>query len=67
MHRKLSFYEPEVEEEVDVVKPYITSTSYCAWTRCKIISKENKKYTLKYHNSDAIVTVKDMPFFDKLG
>ena len=50
-----------------MVKPYITSSSYCSWTRCKVINKDNKKYTIKYHNSDTQITLKDMPFFDKLG
>ncbi len=66
-NRKLNYYEPEVGEEVDVVKPYITSTGYCAWTRGTLLSKENKKYTVKYHNTESPSTTKDIPFFDKLG
>jgi hypothetical protein len=49
------------------VKPYITSTSYCSWTRGILVSKENKKYTVKYDNTEATATYKDLPFFDKLG
>ena len=47
-NRKLNWYEPEVGESVDVVKPYITSTSFCSWTRGILVGKENKKYTVKY-------------------
>lgn len=36
IHRPLINYEPKVGEECDVVKPYITSTSYCGWVRCKV-------------------------------
>jgi hypothetical protein len=38
-NRKLTWYEPENEEEIDVVKPYITSTSFCSWTRGTLLSK----------------------------
>lgn len=52
---------------MDVVKPYITSTSYCTWTRGILISKENKKYTVKYENTEVPSTVNSLPFFDLLG
>ena len=66
-NRPLNWYEPEVDSNVDVVKPYITSTSFCCWTRGALISKEPKKYTVKYENTETIATYKDMPFFDKSG
>lgn len=65
--RPLNWYEPEVGEAVDVVKPYITSSSFSGWTRGILLSKENKKYTVKYDNTDAPVTQTSLPFFDKLG
>lgn len=39
INRRLNYYEPEVGEEVDVVKPYVTSTSYCAWTRGTLLAR----------------------------
>ena len=50
-NRPLSWMEPEVGEQVDVVRPYITSTGYCAWVRGTLLSKEGKKYTVKYENA----------------
>lgn len=49
--RQLNFYEPQIGEQVDIVKPYITSTGYCCWTRATFLAKENKKYTVKYSNT----------------
>lgn len=46
----LHYYEPEVGEECDIVKPYISSITYCGWTRCTVIAKEGKKYLVKYAN-----------------
>lgn len=66
MNRKLNYYQPEVGEEIDVVKPYVTSTSYCGWTRGVLISKD-KKYTVLYANTESNNVCKDMPLFDKLG
>lgn len=37
--RPLNWYEPEVGEAVDVVKPYITSTGFCGWTRGVLVAK----------------------------
>lgn len=54
-------------EEVDVVKPYVTSTSYCAWTRGTLVARDGKKYILKYANTDATTTVLSQPLFDLLG
>lgn len=67
INRKLNYYEPEVGEEVDVVKPYITSTSYCAWTRGTLIAREGKKYTVKYANTETPAVLSSQPFFDLLG
>lgn len=63
----MNWFEPEVGDRVDVVKPYITSTSFCSWTRAVLLAKENKKYTVKYDNTEAPATYKDLPFFDQLG
>lgn len=67
LNRKLNYYQPEVGEEVDVVKPYVTSTSYCAWTRGRLLSIDNKKYTVKYQNTEPLSVTKELPFFDLLG
>jgi hypothetical protein len=52
---------------VDVVKPYITSTSFCCWTRGILLSKDNKKYTVKYENTDTPVSSNSLPWFDIAG
>ena len=49
--RALPNYTPEIGETCDVIKPYITSTSYCVWTRCTVLSYENGKYTVQYINT----------------
>lgn len=54
-------------EDVDVVKPYVTSTSYCAWTRGTLIAREGKKYTVRYVNTETPSTVTSQPLFDLLG
>ena len=66
-NRLIDFMEPEVGQDVDVVKPYITSTGYCAWTRGTLIGKEAKKYTVKYDNTETPSTVHSQPFFDVRG
>ena len=48
INRTLNYIEPEVGEDVDVVKPYLTSTGYCAWTRGTLVGREGKAYTVKY-------------------
>jgi hypothetical protein len=50
-----------------VVKPYVTSTSYCAWTRGSLVAKEGKKYIVKYANTEAVATLPTQPWFDLLG
>ena len=35
--RPLVQHFPKVGEECDVVKPYITSTGFCGWTRCTVV------------------------------
>ena len=52
---------------MDVVRPYITSTSYCGWTRGILVERENKKYVIKYDNTESTVIYRDLPFFDKIG
>ena len=37
LNRPLSNYSPKIGEECDVVRPYITSTSFCGWTRCTVL------------------------------
>ena len=67
INRQLNWYEPEAAQSIDVVKPYISSTNYCGWSRGILLEKESKKYVLKYDNTETTTTVKDLPFFDKLG
>lgn len=66
-NRALNWYEPEEGENIDVVKPYITSTSYCGWTRALLVEKANKKYVLKYENTETPTICRELPFCDKLG
>ena len=35
--RPLSNYAPVIDEECDVVKPYVTSINECGWVRCKVL------------------------------
>ena len=56
LQRPLPKYCPAIGEECDVVRPYITSTSFCGWTRCTVLEIDGNKYTLQYINT-AIPTV----------
>jgi hypothetical protein len=44
-------YRPEVGEECDIVKPYLSNITYCGWTRCTVIAKDGNKLIVKYANS----------------
>lgn len=35
--RPFEQYNPMEGEDCDTVKPYITSTSFCGWTRCTVL------------------------------
>jgi hypothetical protein len=61
-------YHPQINEECDVVKPYITTTSPCTWVRCTVLSiSNNGVYIIKYCNSIESTTLKEIPFFAPLG
>lgn len=61
-------YSPQVNEECDVVKPYITTTSPCSWVRCTILSiNSNNTYTIKFANAAESTTPKDPPLFAPFG
>jgi hypothetical protein len=64
----LERYFPEVNEECDVVKPYITTTSPCGWVRCLVLNiTNNGVYTVKYANHSDVNVLKDKPHFAPLG
>lgn len=65
--RPLQQYRPAVGEVCDVVRPYITSTSICGWTRCIVREIANTKYTIEYLNSDAETATREKPWFALLG
>lgn len=54
-------------ELCDVVRPYITSTSICGWTRCVVQEIENNRFTFKYVNCKAEVSQRERPWFAPLG
>jgi hypothetical protein len=61
-------YSPQVNEECDVVRPYIKITAPCNWVRCTVISiAPDNTYTIKFSNSAETTTPKDPPFFAPLG
>lgn len=65
--RPLERYEPAPGEECDVVRPYITSTSFCGWTRCTVLEVDAGKYTLQYVNTAAPTVVRGEVWFAPLG
>lgn len=60
-------YSPAAGEECDVVRPYITSTSFCGWTRCTVLEVDNNKYTLQYANTANPSILREKPWFAPLG
>ena len=67
VERPLANYTPEIGETCDVIKPYITSTSFCVWTRCAVLAYENGKYTVQYENTESPATIRENPHFAPLG
>lgn len=65
--RPLQKYTPQVGEECDVIRPYITSVGTCWWTRCKVTSFENGKYGIEYLNSEEKSPIREYAHFAPLG
>lgn len=61
-------YQPQINEECDVVRPYITMISSCNWVRCTVLAiNGNGHYIVRYGNSTEQTTLKDLPWFAPLG
>lgn len=61
-------YQPALNEECDVVKPYVTMQSSCGWTRCTVVAINGiGQYTVKYANSNEPTLLRDQPWFAPLG
>ena len=61
-------YHPQLNEECDVVKPYLTMISSCNWVRCTVLSVNAiGQYTIRYGNSVEPTQTKDQPWFAPLG
>ena len=57
---------PTINEECDVLKPYVTCTAPCVWTRCLVLnSNEQGVTTIKFANQTEITSIRGL--FAPLG